>query len=68
MNRIKKKLVFGTANLGVNYGINTSNISKNNSLKEIFLLLKKEKILFIDTAYSYKNAEKIFRKTQFKKI
>ena len=68
MNKIKKKLVFGTANLGVNYGINASNISKNNSLKEIFLLLKKEKVLFIDTAYGYKNAEKYLGKYNLKKF
>ena len=68
MNKIKKKLVFGTANLGVNYGINSSNISKDSSLKKIFLLLKKEKVFFIDTAYNYKNAEKCLGKQSLKKF
>ena len=68
MNKIKKKLIFGTANLGVQYGINASNISKNSSLKKIFLLLKKEKIFFIDTAYNYKNAQKYLRKQHIKKF
>ena len=68
MNKIEKKLVFGTANLGINYGINASNISKNNSLKKILSLLKKEKVLFIDTAYNYKNAEKFLGKHNIKKF
>ena len=68
MNKIKNKLIFGTANLGVRYGINASNISKNSSLKKIFLLLKKEKIFFIDTAHNYKNAQKYLRKQHIKKF
>ena len=68
MNKIKNKLIFGTANLGVRYGINASNISKNSSLKKIFLLLKKEKIFFIDTAYNYKNAQKYLSKQHIKKF
>ena len=68
MSKIKNKLIFGTANLGARYGINAANISKNSSLKKIFSLLKKEKVFFIDTAYSYKNAQKYLRKQHIKKF
>ena len=68
MKKIKNRLIFGTANLGERYGINASNISKNSSFKNIFLLLKKEKVFFIDTAYSYKNAQKYLRKINLKKF
>ncbi len=68
MNKIKNKLIFGTANLGMRYGINASNISKYSSLKKIFSLLKKEKIFFIDTAYKYKNAQKHLSKQNIRKF
>jgi len=68
LKKINKKLVFGTANVGINYGINSSNISRNSSLKKIFFLLKKNKVFFIDTAYSYKNAEKYLGKFNLKKF
>lgn len=63
-----KKLILGTANLASSYGLNNSNITKNSSLKKIFLILKKQKIFFIDTAYSYKNAQKYLSKFDLKKF
>ena len=68
MNKIKKRLIFGTANLGTQYGLNSSNISNNSSIEKIFSLLKKEKVTFIDTAYSYKNAQKYLSKQNLKKF
>lgn len=52
------KLIFGTAQLDRNYGINKENnfMTKNN-LSKILKILKKNKINFIDTAPAYKSAE-----------
>lgn len=66
MKKLTKRFVLGTANLADNYGINNSNIIKNSSFKKIFLFLKKNRIFFIDTAYSYKNAEKNLSKFNLK--
>ena len=68
MKKIKNRLILGTANLGERYGISASDISKNNSFKRIFSLLKKEKVFFIDTANSYKNAQKYLKKVNVKKF
>ena len=68
MKNLKKKLVFGTANFSNTYGINSSNITRKNYSKKIFNLLNKKKIYFIDTAYSYKNAEKTLGKFNLKKF
>ena len=58
-SKLISKLCFGTANLANNYGIFKK---KNNfslkKIKDILELLKKNKISNIDTAISYKNAEK----------
>jgi aryl-alcohol dehydrogenase-like predicted oxidoreductase len=66
VKKLTKRFVLGTANLADNYGINNSNIIKNSSFKKIFLFLKKNRIFFIDTAYSYKNAEKNLSKFNLK--
>jgi len=62
-----KKICIGTANFGEKYGINNK-IFPNNERKELFELLKKKKIFFIDTAIIYKNSEKIIGKYQSKKF
>ncbi len=57
---MKNKLVLGTAQFGLNYGI--SNQRGKIPQKEIFKILKyavKNKIDFLDTAYSYGDSEKI---------
>jgi aryl-alcohol dehydrogenase-like predicted oxidoreductase len=52
------KLIFGTAQLDRNYGINKeNNFMTNKNLSKILKILKQNKINFIDTAPTYKNAE-----------
>ena len=68
MNKLKKKIILGTANLGSYYGINRSNLAKNRSFTKIFLKIKKGKILFIDTAMSYKNSENYLAKNNLSKF
>jgi len=53
------KLAIGTAQWGMNYGINNSTgITKNSDIKKIISFSKKEKIDMIDTARGYGNSEK----------
>ena len=54
-NPIAKKLAIGTANFNTKYGINNKKkfLSKK-FIKNIFKILQKEKILYLDTAKSYK--------------
>ncbi|MAL65537.1 MAG: hypothetical protein CMF94_05485 [Candidatus Marinimicrobia bacterium] len=53
----KDKICIGSANFGFNYGYKGSLIKKND-LKKIISKAKRDKIYFIDTAFSYKNSEK----------
>ncbi len=57
----RNKVVLGTANLASNYGLNNSNILKKKNTKKFFDFLKKEKIRYLDTAFEYKNNEKILK-------
>ena len=68
-NPIAKKLAIGTANFNTKYGINNKKkfLSKK-SIKNIFKILQKEKILYLDTAKSYKNTEKSIGNLKNKKI
>lgn len=50
------KISIGTANFGIKYGINKKKIS-SKEIKKIFLILKKKKINYLDTAINYKNAD-----------
>lgn len=62
----KNKICLGTAQFGKIYGITNKN-KKQTSVQEIkkfLLLLKKNKIDFIDTALSYKNVDKKLSKTK----
>ena len=62
----KNKICLGTAQFGKIYGI-TNKKKKQTSVQEIknfLLLLKKNKIDFIDTALSYKNVDKKLSKTK----
>lgn len=58
MNKIAKKIVLGTAQFGLDYGINnkTGRIS-DEELKEIFSLCIANGIEYFDTAYSYGDSE-----------
>ena len=68
MKAINKKLIFGTANLSKPYGINSQKIQNHNSIKNIIEFLKKEKINFVDTAYSYGSAVKDLGKNRIQKF
>jgi len=68
LNKINKKLILGTANLGSPYGINQSNLAQNNLFAKIFLEIKKKEIQYIDTAMSYKNSEKNLTKYNLSKF
>ena len=48
------KIVLGTANFNQKYGIYNSKIKNIKEIKEILTFLKKNKVLYIDTAFSYK--------------
>ncbi|MDC6482276.1 aldo/keto reductase [Pelagibacteraceae bacterium] len=68
MKSLKKKLVLGSANIARTYGINNSNLAKNSSLEDIFILLKRKKIFFIDTAHAYENSERNLSEFNLKKF
>ena len=53
------KLSIGTANFGLNYGINNIQPPYNNEIKKILNYSSKIGIINIDTAIGYKNSEKI---------
>ena len=63
MNRVdfKKKLIIGTANFVNKYGVDSLKINENEIIK-ILEFSKKNKINKIDTAESYLNKKKIFKK------
>ena len=45
------KIVLGTANFNQKYGIYNSKIKNIKEIKEILTFLKKNKVLYIDTAF-----------------
>jgi len=64
----KQKLILGSANFSSGYGIKKSkglNIDKINSIYDI---LKKNKINFVDSAFSYPGAEKKIGKSSLNKL
>lgn len=72
---LKKKKVnpicLGSANFGLDYGINKKNAINKKELKKLLDYAGKNNISFIDTAISYKNSEKkigFFNKYNFKII
>ena len=65
------KLVLGTVQFGRKYGFEKKIINKQNKVNEILELSKKFKILSLDTATDYLNAEKRignYKKRSFFKI
>ena len=58
------KICIGTAQLGMNYGIG-SNFAKMkiNEFSKILNFSLKNKVKYIDTASSYGESEKLYRKT-----
>jgi aryl-alcohol dehydrogenase-like predicted oxidoreductase len=62
----KSKIILGTANLASYYGICKTKILKEENAKKIFKFLRCKNIKFIDTAYEYKNNNKIFGKINLK--
>ena len=64
----KNKICLGTAQFGDIYGITNKNKKQINvnEVKKFLLLLKKNKINFIDTALSYKNVDKKLSETNIK--
>ncbi len=59
------KIILGTANLGVRYGLLGNKFNVNDFRKSI-QLLKKKKHQFIETSLEYKNSLKIINKTNIK--
>lgn len=59
------KIILGTANLGVRYGVLGSKFNINDFRKSI-QLLKKKKHEFIETSLEYKNSLKIINKSNIK--
>ena len=47
------KIALGTANFNNKYGILKNNISQAQSLKNIFKIIKKQQINYLDTAFDY---------------
>ena len=62
----KKKICLGTAQFGSIYGITNENKKQLSvkKIKEFLILLKKNKIKFIDTALNYTNVDKKLSKTK----
>ena len=54
----ESRLCIGTANFGLNYGLNNSKALKLRNIKNILQFAKKNQINYIDTANSYKSSEK----------
>ncbi len=59
----KKKIIIGTAQFGMKYGIsNISGKTKKNQIKKMLLYGKKKKLRYLDTSSNYGNAENILGK------
>jgi len=62
------KLVIGSAQLGMNYGLFNNKKISSKEFKKIEKLVIKSKINFIDTATSYGESEKIIGKSKLKNL
>jgi aryl-alcohol dehydrogenase-like predicted oxidoreductase len=62
------KLVIGSAQLGMNYGLFNNKKINRKEFKKIEKLVLRSKINFIDTATSYGNSEKIIGNSKLKKL
>ena len=62
------KLVIGSAQLGMNYGLFNNKKINCKEFKKIEKLIIKSKINFIDTAVSYGNSENIIGSSELKNL
>ena len=62
------KICIGSANFGMEYGLDKKSPLLKKDIKEIFEFLKKENTIYIDTAANYKNSEIIIGKYSTKKF
>ena len=62
------KLVIGTAQLGMKYGLFNNKKINHKEFKKIEKLVLKSKIHFIDTAISYGNSENIIGNSKLKNL
>ena len=62
------KLVIGSAQLGMNYGLFNNKKISRNEFKKIEKLVLRSNINFIDTATSYGNSENIIGNSRLKKL
>ena len=62
------KLVIGSAQLGMNYGLFNNRRISNKEFKKIEKLVLKSKIKFIDTAISYGDSENIIGNSKLKNL
>ena len=67
-NKLRNKLILGSANLEQKYGINKNEIKIKEFKKIINFLLKINKSVYLDTSSEYKNAEKIIGDLNIKKL
>ena len=62
------KLVIGTAQLGMNYGVFNNKKVNPKDFRKIQRLVLKSKIHFIDTAPSYGDSEKIIGNSKLRNL
>ena len=62
------KLVIGSAQLGMKYGLFNNKKISNSEFKKIEKLVFKSNINFIDTAISYGNSENIIGNSKLKNL
>lgn len=63
------RLILGTAQLGLNYGIaNRSGIPDKNEIDELFLICKNHGIKYCDTAFAYGNSHSVVKSRGIKII
>lgn len=68
-NDLIKKLVLGSAQFGINYGIaNSKGKLKNKEIKKIINISKKNEVLKIDTAINYGSSQKDLGKNNLDKF
>ena len=60
------KLILGSANFSKGYGIDKKNFFDTSKNNQLISFCNKNKIKFIDTAYSYNNSNNIFKNTSVK--
>ena len=56
---LKSKLILGSANFGSYYGLNKNSLVKKKEIKKILKFCKNNGVGIIDTAFLYRNSEKL---------